>query len=80
MRWGKPLSVSVWRGAVYPPLKINRNRRTAERSARLKPAILPGNRMEQRRCGRAPAKQAIIIHLQDVCHSQHNRHPQCCDV
>lgn len=70
------MSVSVWRWAVYPPLKINRNRRMAERSARLKPAILTGNRMEQRRCRWASAKQAIIIHLQDICHSQHNLHPQ----
>lgn len=32
--------------------------------------------MAQRRCRRATAKQAIIIHLQDICHSQHNLHPQ----
>lgn len=32
--------------------------------------------MEQRCCRRATAKQAIIIHLQDICHSQHNLHPQ----
>lgn len=32
--------------------------------------------MEQSRCRRATSKQAIIIHLQDICHSQHNLHPQ----
>lgn len=58
------------------PLKINRNRRTSERSARLKPAILTGNRREPSRRRWPTAKQAIIIHLQDVCHSQHSLRPQ----
>lgn len=70
------MPVGVWHGAVYPPLKINRNRGTSERSARLQPAILTGNRMEERRRRWPTAKQAIIIHLQDVCHSQHSLHPQ----
>lgn len=70
------MSVSVRHGAVYPPLKINRNRGTSERSARLQPAILTGNRMEERHRRWPTAKQAIIIHLQDVCHSQHSLRPQ----
>lgn len=69
------MSVSVWRGAVYPPLKINRNRRTAERSARLKPAILTGNRMEQRRCRQLQLNKPLsFIYRIFVIHNTTCRH------